>query len=853
MDLENYYFLRGFHVNFDKRIMENTNLEDIFCTNLVFYCEKKDVDLKKNKKFKYKNDGSDEFDGIYIHYDFFQELGIKIKEIDGYSFFPFLTYENFNIDKINTKDIDILAKIGNNNKMSIGFNTNGQIKYQIEQFSNWDISELGRGICHGTYIKNYPKDKFNDQGIVISVCEKNNYHKLAFCLIKTMRELQINLPIEIFYCGNELSNSMINIFNDLFNVKCIDISLFNKYFQFKGYQIKPFAMLFSSFKEIILLDADSLIFADLKNLFRDKNYLKYGNIFWHDQQNKKIESPNTLNFIKKNIDFEFNILDKYEQCSSMVVFNKKKKWYSLLGICGLNYNFKITFKYLFGDKDTFWLGSELFNQKYYFKKDIGILSYPENLKKIRKQYCEKHGGKKIICDGDKIFLDDYNQPLQINQFKMEDKYGDFLHNISWNFYFWKNIMIFKDLAIKNIIPVSDNMIRIILKYHFIYKKHCSLNINPPKNILKLKDTNNMDRIISLLKEEKVNSINNILVNHHDDLYDNDNDFKKNTLILDDYDENINDDDSSGSKKCIDLDVNIKEENNLLLNLDESNDEDLKIENNKNKKNKNYIFDSEESLIKIIDETNDHYEKKINIKTKLKKNYDEDLNSVYEEKFNIIENEMENIKIGMKNIENDKKILEFEKDELLILVSDMEHNLFIRKKKNEEMKEIIDNIKNENLLLHNRNEKNLNKIEDLKKENIELNNILLNNKKNNKLIEENGKSRIKGSVDNNIDFKLDDLEIMENFDENICEEKKIEFFTKTNEIRGELEEKIRSIKTIQKQFSDLIKITNIEDQSEYDEIILYFRNFVKKDLYKIKRSIDEITKITYNVGNFYINE
>ena len=79
-----------------------------------------------------------------------------------------------------------------------------------------------------------------------------------------------------------------------------------------------------------------------------------------------------------------------------MVFNKRKKWLSLLGICGLNFNYKNTYNYVFGDKDTFWLGCRLFNQQCFFKKRLGILTYPKKMKDLRKNYSEKNGGTMVL-------------------------------------------------------------------------------------------------------------------------------------------------------------------------------------------------------------------------------------------------------------------------------------------------------------------------------------------------------------------------------------------------------------------------------------------------------------------------
>ena len=247
---------------------------------------------------------------------------------------------------------------------------------------------------------------------------------IIICLIQIIRYLGCNLHIELFYGNNELTIDTVNLFNRQKNVKCININKYANIFDFSGYQIQSFSILYSSFEDVILLDADSIVFRNLEDLLFDRDYLDNGNLFFVDQQNKKIHKNNTIKFINSNIDSNFTInysKYNYEQCSSLILLNKRKKWLSILGICGLNYDHKNTYKYLFGDKDTFWLGCKLFNQNFYLQKKLGILTYPKKIKNLRKDYSEKNGGSKVIGDGDKIFVDDNDEPIHLNQFKMDTK------------------------------------------------------------------------------------------------------------------------------------------------------------------------------------------------------------------------------------------------------------------------------------------------------------------------------------------------------------------------------------------------------------------------------------------------
>ena len=49
-----------------------------------------------------------------------------------------------------------------------------------------------------------------------------------------------------------------------------------------GYAIKVYSLLFSRFRNVMLLDADNLPLQDPTYLFHTNEFLKHGNLFWPD-------------------------------------------------------------------------------------------------------------------------------------------------------------------------------------------------------------------------------------------------------------------------------------------------------------------------------------------------------------------------------------------------------------------------------------------------------------------------------------------------------------------------------------------------------------------------------------------
>lgn len=112
--------------------------------------------------------------------------------------------------------------------------------------------------------------------------------------IPTFRKLGCNLPIEVMYLGDsDLSEDYRQELEDLDGVITRDIAQMvnDEGWKLAGWAAKPFAILLSSFREVIFIDADSLFFRNPEVLFDDPAYQKTGALFFKDRlimpENKK--------------------------------------------------------------------------------------------------------------------------------------------------------------------------------------------------------------------------------------------------------------------------------------------------------------------------------------------------------------------------------------------------------------------------------------------------------------------------------------------------------------------------------------------------------------------------------------
>lgn len=122
------------------------------------------------------------------------------------------------------------------------------------------------------------------QGIVLTGGDGQAPYLLTS--IASFRKLGCTLPIEIMYLGeNDLSEEWRVELEALDGVLTRDMSQMVKDegWELRGWAAKPFAILLSSFKEVIFIDADALFFRDPAVLFEDPLYKETGTLFFKDR------------------------------------------------------------------------------------------------------------------------------------------------------------------------------------------------------------------------------------------------------------------------------------------------------------------------------------------------------------------------------------------------------------------------------------------------------------------------------------------------------------------------------------------------------------------------------------------
>lgn len=212
------------------------------------------------------------------------------------------------------------------------------------------------------------------RGIVIAAGGK--YTEFAVRNIENLRRLGCKLPIIIVHAdekelppfqsplGQRLSKlehvTFINA-THAFGESNPHLSPIN----FRGFQIKAFAVLLAPFREVMLLDADTLHFRDPTYLFNTADFRRTGSLFWPD-----VVSPDATQWLNPKfwswIGVNREPKDELQQESSCVMLDWDQHEQSIMHTCNLNYQYKETYTLVHGDKDTWRAGCLLAKRPYAF-------------------------------------------------------------------------------------------------------------------------------------------------------------------------------------------------------------------------------------------------------------------------------------------------------------------------------------------------------------------------------------------------------------------------------------------------------------------------------------------------------
>ncbi|KAF8927368.1 mannosyltransferase putative-domain-containing protein [Dissophora ornata] len=226
------------------------------------------------------------------------------------------------------------------------------------------------------------QQEHRDGGRGIIMCVGNYHSKFARSSVKALREvLKSKLPIEIYYRGNnDLSPENRAWFETFKDVRTIDITtvIDDEMLRLGGWAIKPFAMLVSRFNEVVLMDSDASFLEDPEVMFEDDGYKEVGTVYFYDRTLFPGISANKIEWMKSFLPTMsnhpaktrwFQLKSDHEMESGVVVLDKRRHFLGLMAICKINDYYEreqVTYQKTWGDKESFWIGLEMIQERYSF-------------------------------------------------------------------------------------------------------------------------------------------------------------------------------------------------------------------------------------------------------------------------------------------------------------------------------------------------------------------------------------------------------------------------------------------------------------------------------------------------------
>lgn len=228
---------------------------------------------------------------------------------------------------------------------------------------------------------------FAQQGIIVA-CNDQYAQYLVPSLAYLRESLNCTLPIEVWHAGDELSDKTKQRLSKFQPISFHDIeeALGSFDTNYRGFQIKPYMLRVTQFDEVLLMDADVYFHKDPSCLFDTTEYKTTGAYFFRDLRSWRYVRTSSLeNYIKRRAFFRSLIsspsthvppewshywttnqypsaqnpfLEAHQE-SGCVAIDRKRHLLGIETIIELNRNRAVTYTFVHGDKETFWLGLEM--------------------------------------------------------------------------------------------------------------------------------------------------------------------------------------------------------------------------------------------------------------------------------------------------------------------------------------------------------------------------------------------------------------------------------------------------------------------------------------------------------------
>ncbi len=203
-------------------------------------------------------------------------------------------------------------------------------------------------------VPDYPAERFDGRGIVICAGGARLFTCAYVAIGILRRQLECRLPIQLWHLGPEEIGPPMRALLEEMDVEVVDALAPARREPMRivgGWELKPYAIVHSRFREVFLLDADNVALVDPARLFELPQYAASGAVFWPDIVRLRADNP-----VWRVCGVEPRSLPSFE--SGQLLVDKQRCWAALQLTLHMNAHSDFFYAHLYGDKDTFlmaWL------------------------------------------------------------------------------------------------------------------------------------------------------------------------------------------------------------------------------------------------------------------------------------------------------------------------------------------------------------------------------------------------------------------------------------------------------------------------------------------------------------------
>ncbi len=224
------------------------------------------------------------------------------------------------------------------------------------------------------------EDRFEGRGVVTACGTKDCYYIGAYVLIRMLRHLGCGLPVEVWKFDWERDEKWDSIFDAMEGVRVRYYDRKIAEVDRKGWSLKPFAILESSFREVMFLDSDVVPAKNPTFMFDWVKYRESGACFWADVCRTHAKAKPTSKIMSKDAFWhlaDMPEIDEPEFESGQLLVDKEKCWRELNLTCQYNSHADWYYKLFLGDKETFHLAWRRLRSEFGFVKGVKHEQVPD--------------------------------------------------------------------------------------------------------------------------------------------------------------------------------------------------------------------------------------------------------------------------------------------------------------------------------------------------------------------------------------------------------------------------------------------------------------------------------------------